>query len=95
VFGEVHLARWHGSALARLGDKEAIGHLDRSLEGLDPTFTRATATLRADIADVLARRGEHDEARRQANESLNLARRIGSVRLVERAARFSRLAAGS
>src|SRR5262249_25092467 len=35
VFDPVHLARWRGSALARLGDRESIPILSRALKSLD------------------------------------------------------------
>jgi hypothetical protein len=38
---EVHLARWRGHSLARLGDTEAIGDLRSALDRMDHSFTSA------------------------------------------------------
>lgn len=43
---DVHLARWRGNCLVRLGDAEAIGWLDRALDDLDSSFTRASGACR-------------------------------------------------
>jgi hypothetical protein len=53
----VHLDRWRGHALARVGDMEAVGVLVDALERLDPTFTRAETSLRVDLATALAAKG--------------------------------------
>jgi transcriptional regulator with XRE-family HTH domain len=58
VFDAVHLARWRGSALARLRDREAVDILSQTLGRLDPTFTRAETALRADLVDVLKATGD-------------------------------------
>jgi tetratricopeptide (TPR) repeat protein len=76
----VHLDRWRGHALARLGDVEAIEVLTGALERLDPTFTRAEASLRVDLAVALLAIGEHDGAHVQAARAERLAIEIGSVR---------------
>jgi|SRR5882757_8398192 len=54
----VHLARWHGNALARFGDPEAVGLLTSALNRLDPTFTRAETGLHVDLATALVARNE-------------------------------------
>lgn len=76
----VHLDRWRGHALARLGDVEAVGVLTSALERLDPTFTRAETSLRVDLAVALAAVGEHDGAHTHADQAERLAIEIGSVR---------------
>lgn len=80
----VHLDRWRGNALARLGDPEAVNVLTGALERLDPTFTRAETSLRVDLAVALAATGEHDRARAHADRAGQLAVEIGSVRLQHR-----------
>jgi hypothetical protein len=89
VFGEIHLARWRGHALARLGDRAAIDTLSRALERLDPTFTRAEATIRADLADTLSSTGELQEASIHAERARGLALQIGSVRQRRRIERIT------
>lgn len=76
----VHLDRWRGHALARLGDVEAVGVLTGALERLDPTFTRAETSLRVDLAVALTATGEHSGARAHADRAERLAVEIGSVR---------------
>lgn len=69
---------------------------------MDPSFTRAEASLRCDLAHAMIIRGELDEAQAQAKQARQLATRVGSVRQrrrIERlasisAARAGRLAAG-
>ncbi|WP_252365329.1 hypothetical protein [Saccharomonospora piscinae] len=58
VLDAVHLARWRGHALARLGEAEAIGALTTALNELDARFTRAEASLRVDLASILVKQGE-------------------------------------
>lgn len=76
----VHLARWRGHALARSGKQEATGVLTDALGKLDPSFSRATAALRVDLAMILAAIGEYGEAQAQAEIASQLAARVGSVR---------------
>ena len=76
----VHLDRWRGHALVKLGDIEAVGVLTHALERLDPTFTRAETSLRVDLVRALVATGLHDEARVHARRAERLASEIGSVR---------------
>jgi tetratricopeptide (TPR) repeat protein len=76
----VHLDRWRGHALARLGDAEAVGVLTHALERLDPTFARAEASLRVDLAGALAVLGEFDGAYAHTRRAEKLANGIGSLR---------------
>lgn len=78
--GGVHLDRWRGHALAKLGDVEAVGVLTGALERLDPTFTRAETALRVDLAAALAAMGEREAARSHAQRANRLATEIGSAR---------------
>ncbi|MFI5611083.1 hypothetical protein [Amycolatopsis sp. NPDC051903] len=86
VLDSVHLARWRGNALARIGEADAVGVLDNALRGLDPTFTRAEAGLRVDLATALAVAGEHDEASLHITKARDLATEIGSARQLRRLA---------
>ncbi|MBB5955873.1 tetratricopeptide (TPR) repeat protein [Saccharothrix tamanrassetensis] len=80
VFDRTHLTRWRGSALARLGDTEAVDVLSEVLDHLDPTFTRAETALRVDLAQVLTAKGEHKEATAHAERARLLAAQVGSTR---------------
>lgn len=76
----VHLDRWRGHALARLGDAEAVEVLTHVLIRLNPTFTRAETVVRVDLAHALAADGELDKAREQLARAAKVASDIGSVR---------------
>ena len=76
----VHLDRWRGHALARLGHPDAVGILSRSLEQLDSTFTRAETALRVDLAAALASVNERTFAAVHAQHAERLAAEIGSNR---------------
>jgi len=88
---EIHLARWRGSCLARVGAIEAIDYLNRALDGLDSTFTRAAAGHQCELAMAYAARGQHEEARRAARRAAELAKLTSSVR---QRRRISRLLSG-
>ncbi len=76
----VHLARWRGHALSRFGDPLAITVLTDALNRIDPSFVRAEAALRVDLATAHAADGDRDEAREQANHATRLAAQVGSTR---------------
>ena len=80
VFDHTHLTRWRGSALARLGKREAVDVLGAVLEQLDPTFTRAETALRVDLVQVLSANGERAQAAAHAERARLLAAQIGSSR---------------
>ena len=80
VFGALHLARWRGNALARLGDREAIDVLSSTLDQLDASFTPAETAVRVDLARALHVIGEQEAASIHAERALTLARQIGSAR---------------
>lgn len=91
----VHLDRWRGHALARLGDVEATGVLTHALERLDLTFARAEAALHVDLASALTTRGELDQALTHAMRAERVAIEIGSMRQQRRMRSLSgALAAG-
>ncbi|MBC3843595.1 hypothetical protein GXW82_35475 [Streptacidiphilus sp. 4-A2] len=77
----VHLARWRGGILARLGDADAIEDLNRALAGMGSgAFTRAEAGLRCDLAGALIARGETGEAAQQIEQARRLVALSGSTR---------------
>ena len=51
-----------------------------ALEGMDASFTRASASLRCDLAASMLAQHDHAEARKHATAGRTLARRAGSVR---------------
>ncbi|MGX1885290.1 XRE family transcriptional regulator [Streptomyces sp. NPDC055287] len=75
-----HLSRWRGNALALLGEEEAVDSLYAALDSVDPTFIRATAGLRCDLAQAHLARGEYDQAHDHLRQARLLANRTGSVR---------------
>ncbi|MDX2678488.1 XRE family transcriptional regulator [Streptomyces soliscabiei] len=77
---EQHLTRWRGSALALIGDEEAAEDLYKALDSTDPTFIRASAGLRCDLAQVHLVRGEYDLAHEHLRQARLIASRTGSVR---------------
>lgn len=80
ALGPGHLARWRGNILARLGDTDATRDLGDALDQMDPSFTRAGASLRCDLAAAMLAQHDRAEARRHAAEGRALARQAGSVR---------------
>ncbi|SOD69626.1 hypothetical protein SAMN06272781_2285 [Streptomyces sp. 1222.2] len=77
---EGHLTRWRGNALALIGDDEAVSSLYAALDTADPTFIRASAGLRCDLAQAHMARGEYDQAHDHLRQARLLASRTGSVR---------------
>jgi hypothetical protein len=75
-----HLSRWRGNVLARIGDHDATEDLMAALEGMDASFTRASASLHCDLAASMVAHHDHAEARKHAAAGRTLARRAGSVR---------------
>ncbi|MGH9063680.1 MAG: hypothetical protein ACRD0L_06890 [Acidimicrobiales bacterium] len=90
VLDDHHLARWQGHCLARLGDPQAIAHLETSLFALDLTFVRARAGALIDLATALASCGDLTEAGRRLGEARVLALQAGSARQLRRAERLQR-----
>ncbi|TFC08476.1 hypothetical protein [Cryobacterium sp. MDB2-33-2] len=81
-----HLTRWRGSALSQLGDPAAIDDLRKVLVDLDPDFVRARCAVHADLARALAAAGQRDESRQHIRLAKELAREVGSQRLLNRLA---------
>ncbi len=75
-----HLARWRGNALALIGNDDAVSNLYGALETADPTFIRASAGLRCDLAQAHVARGEYDQAQEHLRQARLVASRTGSVR---------------
>ncbi|MGW0918188.1 XRE family transcriptional regulator [Streptomyces sp. NPDC002755] len=75
-----HLTRWRGNALALIGDNEAVSSLYAALDNTDPTFIRASAGLRCDLAQAHIARGEYDQAHEHLRQARLIANRTGSVR---------------
>ncbi len=75
-----HLARWRGNLLALVGDGEAVDSLYQALDVMDPTFVRASAGVRCDLAQAHLARGEYGQAQEHLREARLLAGRTGSVR---------------
>ncbi|WP_329307743.1 XRE family transcriptional regulator [Streptomyces sp. NBC_01260] len=75
-----HLERWRGNILAMVGDGDAVTELYGALERVDPTFVRAQAGLRCDLAQAHLARGEYDQVDTHLRAARLLASRTGSVR---------------
>ena len=84
-----HLARWRGSALARLGDREAVDHLEDALGSMDADYIRARGGLHLDLAQALTAADAPDEARRHIRVATDLASQTGSVRQRRRLAQLA------
>ena len=76
----VHLARWRGHALARIGETEAIAVLQEAFGHLDPSFVRAQVALLVDLAIAMSQNSMIEEARRQKECASALAAEVGSHR---------------
>jgi tetratricopeptide (TPR) repeat protein len=75
-----HLARWRGSCLVKLGDRDAIDDLTTALENMDGAYNRAAAGLRCDLATAFAARGDASAAREHLEHARRLVAVVGSVR---------------
>jgi hypothetical protein len=76
---ELHLARWHGNVLARLGDAAAVDRLYTAIKAEDQSL-RAKAALHADLAYTLTAVGDRDQAQRQLTQAERFATQAGSAR---------------
>jgi len=84
-----HLDRWRGNVLALLGDDDAVNSLYQALDTLDPTFVRASAGLRCDLAQAHLARQEFDQAAEHLRQARLIASRTGSVRHLKRIERLT------
>jgi len=82
--GGAHLARWRGSALAQLGESEAINQLTSALARLPDSWVRARSGLLVDLAHAHAAAGDRDAAVERAREARATARQINSDRQLRR-----------
>lgn len=76
----VHLARWRGHALARVGDPEAASVLTGALRSHDAEFTRAEAALRVDLMLAHLAADDTESAAEQRQKAIVIADSVGSVR---------------
>ena len=88
VFDQVHLERWIGHTLVLLGDPAAVGTLRQAADGMDPSFIRADASLRLDLASALRQQGSLEESAIELQKAEALARRVGSRRQLNRLRRL-------
>lgn len=86
---EHHLARWRGSALARLGDREAIDQLGGALSAMPPEFVRATSGLLIDLSQALIAADAPDAAADHLRTAETLVTQIGSARQRRRLAQLA------
>ncbi|WP_026198032.1 hypothetical protein [Sciscionella marina] len=89
VLDPVHLARWRGHTLARIGEPQAIDVLTGALDQLDPTFTRAATALHVDLAAAFARQHDAQNTRAHAEQATRNADVIGSRRQLRRLERLT------
>lgn len=89
VFDSTHLARWRGSAMSRLRSRDATELLTATLKRMDPSFIRAEAALRIDLAQTLINQSKHDEAAAHIDRARLLAAQIGSTRQRRRLEAFT------
>jgi tetratricopeptide (TPR) repeat protein len=82
--GGVHLDRWRGSALSKLGESDAIDQLADALPQLPSAFVRARTGMLVDLAFAYAAVGERDAALDHARQARRLALQIKSDRQLRR-----------
>lgn len=80
VLDTVHLARWRGNALARLGRSEAIPVLREALNNLDRSFSRAEASMRVDLVIAMCRNDMVEGVHVHKRRACELIETIGSQR---------------
>jgi hypothetical protein len=81
---DVHLARWRGHALARIGDREAVQVLTGALHDHDAEFTRAEAGLRVDLSIAHLAAGDTVAADEQRHAATVVIDALGSLRQRQR-----------
>ncbi|MFC4003982.1 tetratricopeptide repeat protein [Prauserella oleivorans] len=82
--GGSHLDRWRGSALARLGDPDAVEHLTGALPRLPSSFVRARVGMMVDLAYAYAAAGDRDMARQYSRQARQLGLQVRSDRHLRR-----------
>jgi hypothetical protein len=81
---DVHLDRWRGNALARIGHSDAAAVLTSTLARHDAAFSRAEVALRTDLAVTYLAEGLINVARDQVTAATQVADAVGSVRVRRR-----------
>ena len=84
ALNDAHLARWRGHALACFGHPDAVDVLTTALTRHDPSFVRAEAGLRTDLALAHSVRAEQDQAVEYRDKAEDLAQAVGSARHLRR-----------
>lgn len=82
--GGIHLDRWRGSALSKLGEPEAIDQLTEALPRLPDAFVRARTGMLVDLAFAHAAVGQRDATLDYARQARRLALQIKSDRQLRR-----------
>ena len=82
--GGVHLDRWRGHALGRMGEPDAIDQLADALPRLPAEFSRARTAMLVDLAFAHAAAGDRDAALSHARQARRLASQIKSDRHLRR-----------
>lgn len=82
--GGVHLDRWRGAALSRLGEPEAIDQLNDALPRLPADFVRARSGMLVDLAFAYAATGDRDAALAHLHQAKRLAAQVKSDRQLRR-----------
>jgi len=77
---DVHLARWRGHALARIGDPQAVPVLTGALRDHDAEFTRAEAALRVDLIFAYLAADDTTAAHEQHRAAVVVIDTVGSIR---------------
>lgn len=84
VLDRAHLARWRGHTLVLMRDGAAERVLVEAEAEMHPSFIRAAASLNLDLATALMQRGDNDVASERSRRATELARRVGSRRILAR-----------
>lgn len=88
---DVHLARWRGNVLVRLGDPAGGDLSAQSLAGLPAEFVRARGHTLLDLATAQANAGQRDEAEHHTAAVVPLLSTLRSARLDARLVRVTAL----
>lgn len=81
ALNEIHLQRWNGHLLVRLGDPAAGPIAEQALAGLPAEFVRARAGQVLDLAEYAARTGDLDQATARLAAAARATTEVGSRRL--------------
>ena len=84
VLDELHFERWAGSCLAKLGDREAIGSLERVRDEMHPDFARALGGVLVDLTQAYVVQREIDAAVNVFASACHVTGGVGSIRQLNR-----------